>query len=403
VTKSSNLLANLAKSPILWGGLASAGFYALVRSGVLGGPLIERYFASHPVEYAATTMFFVGLAVLVLKALDIVGQYSSLGESILGATGGTGELLDDCHALLGRLNRLPARRQGDYLVCRLREAIEHVRRRGSADSLDEQLKYLADLDAGRAHAGFALVRVIIWAVPVLGFLGTVIGITMAIANLAPGAVEDSLPQVITGLSVAFATTTQALLLSIVLMFAQHYVDQKESDLLAVVDQRTAAELEGRFAEIPSGANGQLVAVRRMAETIGERLQRSLETALRESLEAHARQLTAAEQAAAERGRRHWQDVQQTQAGSLRAMASLQSAITGQADVLQRAVEATGSVMRLEDALNRNLAALAGAGNFEQTVISLAAAIHLLNGRLAQGPVDPAAVQLDPNKRTTHAA
>ena len=52
-------------------------------------------------------------------------------------------------------------------------------------------------------------------------------------------------------------------------------------------------------------------------------------------------------------------------------------------MLGRAVEATGEVIRLEDALNRNLTALAGAKHFEQTVISLAAAIHLLNARLAE--------------------
>ena len=60
-------------------------------------------------------------------------------------------------------------------------------------------------------------------------------------------------------------------------------------------------------------------------------------------------------------------------------------------MLQRAVEASGEVAGLEDALNRNLAALAGAKHFEQTVLGLAATIHLLNARLAElarRPLDP---------------
>ena len=40
---------------------------------------------------------------------------------------------------------------------------------------------------------------------------------------------------------------------------------------------------------------------------------------------------------------------------------------------------------MEDALNRNLAALAGAKHFEQTVLSLAAAVNMLSARLAETP------------------
>ena len=68
-----------------------------------------------------------------------------------------------------------------------------------------------------------------------------------------------------------------------------------------------------------------------------------------------------------------------------------------------AVEAAGEVTRLEDVLNRNLATLAGAKHFEQTVMSLAAAIHLLNARLAETPADTPPIKLDPNRGETQAA
>jgi cell division septum initiation protein DivIVA len=345
-----------------------------------------------------------------------------LGPAPQGATP-----LADCDALLKRLDGLPRQRQNDYLVRRLREALQHVQHCGSSATLDEHLKYLADLEAGRLYSSFALVRVIIWAIPILGFLGTVIGITLAIANLTPNAVEDSLPQVVQGLSVAFSTTTQALTLSIVLMFAQYYTNQKESALLDQVDHRAAVELDGRFEQIPAGPDGQLVAVRRMAETMvqgserlvqrqselwqksmgaasarwtqmantaGEQLQRSLSGALAESLKAHARLLADAQQSTAQQNHRHWQQVQQTQVQNAQAMASLQTAMARQTEMLGRAVEATGEVSKLEVALNRNLATLAGAKHFEQTVMSLAAVINLLGTRLAEGPIEASAVRLE---------
>jgi len=64
------------------------------------------------------------------------------------------------------------------------------------------------------------------------------------------------------------------------------------------------------------------------------------------------------------------------------------------------VQASGEVVRLEDALNRNLAALAGSRHFEQTVLNLAAAVQLLNARLSELPP---AVRLEPARRATHAA
>jgi len=436
VTKVTNLFQAGTKSPILWGTLAAAGFFGLIHADLLTSQFVRRYCAGHPVEYVETAMFFVGLAVLVMKAVEMLGQYLALSKPVLGPVSPSGRLAGDCGVLLDRLADLPGGRQNDYLVRRLREALEHVRRRGSADALDEHLKYLADLDVGRQQATFALLRIIIWAIPILGFLGTVIGITLAVANLAPNALEDSLPEVTAGLGVAFDTTALALALSIVLMFGQFVTDRAEGALLAQVDERAWAELEGRFEQLPAGPDGQLAVVRRMAETVvgateglvrrqaelwqesmeaasarwremadaaGAHLQAALSGALAESLKAHGQQLAAIEQSAAEENRRHWNQMQRTQAQNTQAMASLQEALTAQAEVLGRAVEAAGEVARLEDALNRNLAALAGARHFQQTVMSLAAAIHLLNARLAEPPVVAPSIQLETKRSGTQAA
>ena len=212
-------------------------------------------------------MFFVGMAALLLKLLDVAGQYPRLAEPLLGPKLRGGQTDENFDALLARLDRLPQARQGDYLVRRLRETLEYVRRHGSADSLFDQLKYLAEVDADRVHASHALIRVVIWAIPILGFLGTVVGITIAIANLSPDALENSLPAVTAGLGVAFDTTALALTLSMILMFTQFGIDRAESRLLDQVDQRANDELEGRFQQSPTGPDGHLLAVQRMAETV----------------------------------------------------------------------------------------------------------------------------------------
>jgi biopolymer transport protein ExbB/TolQ len=390
----SRSIQAITKSPLLWGLLGSAGFYALIHAGPLHIEFFQRYFTHHPVEYMETVLFSIGLAALLIKAFDTVAQRASLSESLLGSVPRTANPVEECNALVARLDRLAGRRQEEYYVRRLRAAVEHVRNRGSADTLDDELKYLSDLDVSRAHAGYGLFRVVVWAVPILGFLGTVIGITMMLtgaAAIANGPDQGAMFKIFEGLALKFDTTALALTLSIVLMFVHYYVEHGENSLLEQVDRRVQQELAGRFAAAPAGGDGQVVALRRVAEMM---LQNS-EVLLRRQAEMWQASVNSAAQ--------HW--AQMTVEASEKVKAAMSAAVgelAERAAVLERAVTAAGSVIRLEDALNSNLAALAGAKHFEQTVLSLAAAVNMLSARLAE--TTPAApIKLEPLRRTAHAA
>ena len=76
----------------------------------------------------------------------------------------------------------------------------------------------------------------------------------------------------------------------------------------------------------------------------------------------------------------------------------------QGEVLLKVVEATDQVARLEETLNRNLHSLAGAKNFEETVVSLAAAIQLLSSRVGHLPsADSRTIELPRHKNMVQAA
>jgi hypothetical protein len=323
--------------------------------------------------------------------------------------------------LLAQLDEAPAKAQESYLVQRLRSALLFVRRKGSAEELSQELKYLAEMDDARANGSYAFVRVIIWAIPILGFLGTVIGITMAIASLDPRALEASMSTVIASLGVAFDTTALALVLSMVLMFTQYAVDRTEQRLLARVEEVVDDELSARFLQTKTGGHPEVAAVRRMSEALLEATGRlvekqaelwnetitaaqqqwagsfastanQLEAALRQSisstLQAHAQEIAAAGQSVAHQTHEYWARVQEAWGENLRVMQSQQEQLIRQGEVLHEVVEATGRVARLEDTLNRNLAALAGSHDFAETVDRLAAVIHLLNARLTHVPPPP---------------
>lgn len=407
-------LSAIGHSPLLWGGVTSLGFYSLHAGEVLRGDFVDRYFAGHPVNYVETIAFFIALAALVLKALDVWGQFATVRGRVFPAVSPESQAVADCAAMQAQLDGLPAALGRSYLVRRLHAGLEHVRRNQSAAGLEEELKYLADQDAGAAHASYGLVRLIVWAIPILGFLGTVMGVTIAIASLSPEQLEKSLPQVVAGLGVAFDTTALALGLSMVLMFVQFLIDRVELRLLARVDEQVLMELAGRFEATPGGADPQLAAVRRMAETVlasSERLverqseiwqgtieaararwdemfsrtqqvlEQGLAAGMSHSVEQHARHLAQSEERLEQGRQEHWTRVERALLSATESLRSQQAELARQGQTLLQVLEATGEVTRLEEVLNRNLHALSGAQNFEETLLSLSAAIHLLSARL----------------------
>ncbi len=422
MSKPKRKTRTFGASPIVWGAVLTAGFYALLLGGVfetlLGAEahqFLMRYAGGHPVEYCEVAMFFVAMAALVIKRGQIMGQFGRLRDSVLGDIPEGGQTADDCPALLAQLEALPARQQADYLVGRLREGLTHVQQKGTADTLDQELKYLSEQDGDRAYASYALVNVIIWAIPILGFLGTVIGITMAIANLDPASLESSLSEVVAALGVAFDTTALALSLSMVLMFGKFAVDKQETRLLELVDARASRELSGRFQESGTGGDPQFMAIRRMADAMlhateelvqrqarlweqamvraeerwnetqsagRQLLEDALGSALTQGLLEHARHVQASTESLAERNHQHWDQVRQALAAAAEDAAAERQIQQQQCQLLQRLIEGLGDMNRLEDSLQRNLATVSTVLNLEGTMESLSAVIHLLNARLS---------------------
>ena len=289
------------------------------------------------------------------------------------------------------MDRIPLSRQSHVHVRRLRKGLLHVQRAGSAEKLDDELKYLADEDADRAHASYGLVRMVIWAIPILGFLGTVIGIALAMGKLSPQALDTSLPEVMSNLTIAFDTTALALALSIVLFFGQFTVTAMSRGSSNASTSKLPEELLGRFERIPDTPDGQLAAVQKSLQAILESHEQNVVHQV-DSWQTSLRVVTE-----------QWQHIQESLHENSVSANALQQGMARQADTLNRAIEAAGNIATLETQLNRNLAALSGAKNFEQTVMSLAAAIHLLNARLGDDRGTTAPVSLQPQKRKGHAA
>lgn len=404
--------------PFLIGAAVTSIFYALVFRGPLNIPFMHRYFAANPVLYAETYLFFVGLASLSLKLLDVFGQFLTFNAVSLDEASANSEATGEASRLLEQLGQLPPPARESYLGRRLRDALQSVLRKGSAQGLNDELKYLADMDVGRQQDSLGLVRIAIWATPMLGFLGTVIGITQALGHLDTKALandyQSTMEAMLAGLHVKFDSTALALSLSTIMMFLQFLMDRIETHLLSSVDIRINELLVGRFAESVTPSDPQTAAVERMGRAVirasegllerqaqlwqttidaaherwsqlvpaaGQQFQAAVGAALTTSLQDFTNGIAQAERSAADQARIRWEQWQTALSDGARQLQTQQAEMSKQGELLLQVVKATGDVINLERVLNDNLNALSGAKNFEDMVMSLTAAIHLLTTRL----------------------
>lgn len=328
--------------PVLWGLAASFLFFsALPHLPDAYRGFAVRYFAGHWIEYVETGLFFIGMALLAKKArgLGLERQAIRFVETTAAAVRHPDRSLPaELHDVL------PPQFRKTAVAERLHEAAEHLESPQPAGGLGDALQHVADLAADRLHGSYTLHRNVCWAIPILGFLGTVIGITMAIAEINPEQLSGSLNDVTAGLAVAFDTTALALGLSLVLVFTGFAVERAEQGVLDRVEafgRKRLAPLGG------SAASSPLVdAETRAAAKLVERT------------DALIRTQTEAWQGAIESMRRRWADTLVEQQDQLRdsLTAGVEMTLSDHAAGLKTArEELVAAVNGCTDRLDRSLA------------------------------------------------
>ncbi len=273
------------RSPWLWGSLLTFGFFAAIPHMTFWKAEIERYCCSHWVEYLEVWLFFVGLMVLVQKAFALRHEFAAFQVTSRRALSTQTSAAQD--QLRAELSLLPETQLDTVWARRMRGIGRFLKERVSASGLKDQLKFFADTAADSLHDSHSLLQTIIWAIPIMGFLGTVLGITLAIANVTPDKLDTSLPEVTGGLAIAFDTTAIALLFSLGLVFGSLFVKRNEDTILSLAEE-SALSLCGPMLDGPATPENTIVlaeqeSARRLIESTGGLIERQ-STLWQESLD-----------------------------------------------------------------------------------------------------------------------
>jgi biopolymer transport protein ExbB/TolQ/DNA-directed RNA polymerase subunit RPC12/RpoP len=208
------------------------------------------------VPIATTFLLAWAIAIIVLKSRKLKRQRQSMLFDLLPNQFGDDINEGNLEKFIEHVGGLPGDARESFLVNRVKRGLEHFRVRKNASEVSEVLSSQSDIDANAVESSYSILNVFIWAIPILGFIGTVIGISAAVGGFSGtldsgndvDALKNSLKGVTGGLGTAFDTTLVALVMSMMVMFPTSSMKKAEEDLLNWVDEYCNENLLKRLSD-----------------------------------------------------------------------------------------------------------------------------------------------------------
>lgn len=184
-------------------------------------------------DYEQEACFILGLwvmAIMGLKGRVALHERRLLSQPLLDVVPGTSILPEDTRQYARPLQALPEDER-EYLLPRaLLTALQRFGSTRNIQDVSTAVKEVCDTEYERLDAELSLTRYIIWAIPSIGFIGTVRGIGEALGQ-AQRAVQGDIVGVTISLGVAFNSTFIALVISILIMFLMHQLQLLQERLV----------------------------------------------------------------------------------------------------------------------------------------------------------------------------
>ncbi|HSI82667.1 MAG: MotA/TolQ/ExbB proton channel family protein [Candidatus Methylacidiphilales bacterium] len=230
---------------MLLGIVFSCVFYAIivfVLATIPATQFISKMFLrpdNLPAVIPITLLFFWSVAMLLVKLTKLDLQTAALQLSAVPHEPEFTLTEDTARTVLERVHSAVDHPRHFVLLNRIECALSNLSNIGQVSDVSSILRSQAENDEDMVSSSYGLVNGFVWAMPVLGFIGTVLGLSVAIgafgSTLASsadlGTIKSSLQGVVGGLSTAFETTLIALVGSLMVQLGVTFMQQRELSFL----------------------------------------------------------------------------------------------------------------------------------------------------------------------------
>jgi len=227
-------------------------------------------------------LMFWAVAILIFKSRKLLRQRESMLFDALPESLSSEITLTTLDKFTSHVRELPSEASESFLIQRVLRGLEHFRVRRNASETATMLASQSEIDGAAVASSYALLNVFIWAIPILGFIGTVLGLGNAVADLSESlggaeSVDDikvTLQNITGNLGTAFDTTLIALIMALLLKFPTSSMQKAEEDLLNSVDEYCNENLlrrlnDGRLGTSDGEPNTAVVA--QLIEAVGDQM------------------------------------------------------------------------------------------------------------------------------------
>jgi hypothetical protein len=242
----------------LIGLLLAVAFYALLIN--LGGAAPWLTTASDifgnrgPTQYAAVFLFFAAGAMLWMKARKLAFQKRAFALPIMPADPTFALSPGTARGVIERLHEMADSPSQFAVLGRVERALSNLDNIGHTADVTAILKAQSENDEAQVAASYVIIQGMAWAIPVLGFIGTVVGLSRAIGAFGLTlqregdiqGIKESLTFVTSGLATAFDTTLVALVLALVLQLLISMLQSSEADWLDACNEYCTRKVTGRL-------------------------------------------------------------------------------------------------------------------------------------------------------------
>jgi biopolymer transport protein ExbB/TolQ len=198
-----------------------------------------------PEQIACYVCFLWGMLIIASRGLEVLRQRRALRLNLLPTDNGFRILQEDARPLQRQVDQIT--KQRPYILARMiNSALNKFALSRSAHDVRETVQSQSDVDLGRLVSSMSTVNYLAWAIPALGFFGTVRGLAGSMTLAEQGGRQIRIAS--QHLTVAFDCTLVALALSLIMMYFVHLLQGAEETMVIDCRQYCLENLVNRIYE-----------------------------------------------------------------------------------------------------------------------------------------------------------